>query len=481
MKRIYTLFSVLVLMLGLSSVVNAQVTVSDDLSDASSSQKNQAVITLKNGEKRYYNTETLGSIDFEGSDVKVNVGSKSYTFKNNVAGISFRKAEKKSGAKITKTIRNEEKKATIYNFEYPSQDPFGKPVTLSGSIIVGDEVDANGKKAAGTVLYNHFTVFQKDQCPSHGDLAVPLVVVGSKMIVVAADYYGFGVTESKNQAYCIPSANAQASVDALIAARQLLKEKGYTWDDILFNAGYSQGGQTAIGVLRLLAEKHPEIKVTHTIAGGGPYDIGETYRQLVSKGESTMPSTVISSVLSYNEYFSMGVDYATVFKEEVLKNIPEYLLSKKYRRSEMEGKLSSNKFSEIFQPDMSDFNSALSKRFMETFEKDNLCSGWTPRKTERITLVHHEDDGCVPYANATKMADYLESQGLTVYRQSPGDKKYEEGSVYLYKTTGKLFPKNGEHENGAIPFAFEFANAVKHYLNLKELWFKLTDLDLGDF
>lgn len=85
-------------------------------------------------------------------------------------------------------------------------------MTLSGSIIVGDEVDANNKKAAGTVLYNHFTVFQKDECPSHGDLAVPMIVVGSKMILVAPDYYGFGVTESKNQAYCISRANAQASV-----------------------------------------------------------------------------------------------------------------------------------------------------------------------------------------------------------------------------------------------------------------------------
>ena len=73
------------------------VVVLDDLSNVSSSLKNQTVITLKNDEKRFYNTETLSSIDFNGSDVKVNVGSKNYTFKNNVAGISFRKAEKNSG------------------------------------------------------------------------------------------------------------------------------------------------------------------------------------------------------------------------------------------------------------------------------------------------------------------------------------------------------------------------------------------------
>ena len=73
------------------------VVVLDDLSNVSNSQKNQAIITLKNDEKRFYNTETLSSIDFDGSDVKVNVGSKNYTFKNNVTGISFRKAEVNSG------------------------------------------------------------------------------------------------------------------------------------------------------------------------------------------------------------------------------------------------------------------------------------------------------------------------------------------------------------------------------------------------
>ena len=386
-------------------------------------------------------------------------------------------------ARITETIRNEKKKATVYNIEYPSTDPFGNPVTLSGSIIVGDEVDNNGKNAAGIVLYNHFTVFHKDECPSHGDLDVPMIVVGSNMITVAPDYYGFGVTEAKNQAYCISRANAQASVDALIAARELLKEKGYTWGDLLFNAGYSQGGQTSIGVLRLLAEKHPDIKVTHTIAGGGPYDIGETYRQLVSKKESTMPSTVISSVLSYNEYFNLGIDYTNVFKEGVYKRITKYLLSKNYKRSELEGKLASNKLTETFLPDIFDFESALSKKFMEAFEKDNLCKGWTPRKTERITLVHNEMDGCVPYANATKMADFFEKQGFKVDRTTTDD-RFVDGKVFLNNFSlgdGVLSPTLGAHEAGALQFAIEFFNTTCHYLKLDKWWYYPTAKDIEGF
>ena len=389
--------------------------------------------------------------------------------------------------RITKTIRYEEKKATVYNFEYPSTDPFGNPVTLSGSIILGDETtfpEQNIMEVSGIVLYNHFTVFHQDECPSHGDLDVPMIVVGSEMAVVAPDYYGFGVTGDKNQAYCISRANAQASVDALIAARELIKGMGYKLGDYLFNVGYSQGGQTAIGVLRLLAEKYPDIKVTHTIAGGGPYDIGETYRQLVSRGESTMPSTVISSVLSYNEYFNLGVDYADVFKEDVLKRIPEYLLSKKYKRDELEGKLASNKLSEVFLPAMFDFESPLSKKFMEAFEKDNLCKGWTPRKTERITLVHNELDGCVPYANATKMADFFEKQGFKVDRTTTDD-RYVDGKVFLCNFSvpdGVISPKLGAHEAGALQFAIEFMNTACHYLEpFDGWWWKPSAKEIEDF
>ncbi|MBQ9570076.1 MAG: hypothetical protein IJR30_01700, partial [Prevotella sp.] len=44
-------------------------------------------------------------------------------------------------ARVYETIRYNRDKTTAYNFEYPSVDPYGKPVMLSGTITVGDEVD----------------------------------------------------------------------------------------------------------------------------------------------------------------------------------------------------------------------------------------------------------------------------------------------------------------------------------------------------
>ena len=380
-------------------------------------------------------------------------------------------------ARITETIRKEEAKATVYNFEYPSVDPYGNPVTLSGSIVVGDEVEADSKQASGMVLYNHFTVFQKDECPSRGDLGIVLKVVGSKLIAVAPDYYGFGVTGDKNQAYCMSRTNAQSSVDALLAARQLLKEKGYKWGDFLFNLGYSEGGQTAMGVVRLVAEKYPDIKITHTVAGAGPYDIGETYRQLVSSGETSMPSTVISTLLAYNEYNELDVDNNEMFLDPILDNILIYLLSKDYKRDDLEGKLASYKIADWINPILFDFNSDLSLKFMEVFEKDNLSKGWKPRGDERISLVHNKLDACVPYANTTQMAEFFKQAGFTVDEGRTED-RYVDGKVFVYSVNvPALSEKTGTHEAGAIAFVAELVIVVCHYLDIKP-WFSLTAEEL---
>jgi len=379
-------------------------------------------------------------------------------------------------ARITETIRKEEAKATVYNFEYPSVDPYGKAVTLSGSIIVGDEVEA-GKHAAGMLLYNHFTAFQKDQCPSRGDLGVALKVVGSQLIAVAPDYYGFGSTGDKDQAYCMSRVNSQGSVDALLAARQLLKEKGYTWGDYLFNLGYSEGGQTAMGVVRLVAEKYPDIKITHTVAGAGPYDIGETYRQLVSSGETSMPSTVISTLLAYNEFYQMGVNNSEMLLEPTLSNIPVYLLSKDYKRIELEGELAPTKIAEWLSLTLLDFNTPLSLRFMEVFEKDNLTKGWKPRGDERISLVHNRLDACVPYANTTQMSEFFKQAGLTVDIAITSN-RYEDGKVFVFPVIlPALSKKVGSHEVGAIPFVTELVTVICHYLDIKP-WFTITAEEL---
>ncbi len=80
MKINIYLFALVTMMLGMSTGVKAQ-----------SSVKNQAVLTLSDGSKRYYDTESLSSIDVDGTNVKIVQGTSSYTFAKMVTDISFTK------------------------------------------------------------------------------------------------------------------------------------------------------------------------------------------------------------------------------------------------------------------------------------------------------------------------------------------------------------------------------------------------------
>ena len=364
-------------------------------------------------------------------------------------------------ARVISTVHNDDAKMTVYTILYPSTDPFGNATTLSGTITVGDEVTKD-VPAKGLLLYNHFTIFRADQCPSKGSLAVEKIVAGSGLITISPDYYGFGITEDKMQAYCISSANAQASVDALLAAKELLPTLGYSWnDDILFNAGYSQGGQTSIGVVRLIAEKYPDLHITYTFAGGGSYDIPETYRQFISTDETDMPSSVVNVLLSYNEYFKLGHKRSDLFIEPVLSNIDEWILSKKYTSDEIDAKISSH-VSDFATPALLDMESDLSKSLISAMEKDNLCQGWTPRTDDKFILVAHQKDITVPVENTANLYNFLKSKGVE--------------DIDLYVSDFGTMPGKSAHESAALVFALAAINKVCATLGIG-IWFDITELN----
>ncbi len=65
----------------------------NDYSTTSNTMKNQAVLTLKDGTKRYYNTEDITDIAFNDNNVEVHQAKGNYTFVNKVTDVSFTKAD----------------------------------------------------------------------------------------------------------------------------------------------------------------------------------------------------------------------------------------------------------------------------------------------------------------------------------------------------------------------------------------------------
>ena len=314
-------------------------------------------------------------------------------------------------AKVVSTTHDGAYKMTVCAIEYPSVDPDGNPATLSAIITYGDEINEKSP-ARGIVLMNRFTAAGLADSPSGGCLYGAQLLAGSRLVCISPDLYGFGSTKDKMQAYCLGNTNAQASIDALLAAQELLEGMGIPFEpgkmNRIFNIGYSQGGQTAIGVLKLAAEKYPDIHFTHTFAGSGPYDMFETFRSLSRPEEvSYHPASVILSLVAYNEYYHLGYTLEDLFQPSAIEPIEKYILSKEYTRMQLYEYFPAQRMNQFVNSDFFNMDSEISKRFTEVFRKENFCTGWIPRKEERILLFSNPRDEVVPVSNTRSLYHFL--------------------------------------------------------------------------
>ena len=299
-----------------------------------------------------------------------------------------------------------------YVFNYPSVDPFGNPCTLSGTITVNKKLIEEDKPFNGILLYNHFTIYATTQAPSRGAVEFPTGASLTDFIVVAPDYYGFGITEKEPQAYCISRANGRASLDAYLAAKRLIEDLKVKKRDDFVIAGYSEGGQTTMGVLREISENHSEIKVKRAFAGDGPYDINSMF-DAVTKGETEMPSTVCNLLYAYNHFFRLGYDIHDYLKDPVAKNFDEWFLSKQNKRRALDEELiKTKKTSDLLTDAFLDANNPLSLKFKAAFSQDALTSGWTPRSDLDVMLFHDTKDDVVPVENFYAMSKFLKAHGI---------------------------------------------------------------------
>ena len=328
-----------------------------------------------------------------------------------------------------------------YVFNYPSVDPFGNPCTLSGTITVDKSLIEEDKPFHGILLYNHFTIYATTQAPSRGAVEFPTGAALTQFIVVAPDYYGFGITEKEPQAYCISRANGRASLDAYLAAKRLIEDLNVKKGNDFVIAGYSEGGQTTMSVLREISERHPEIKVKRAFAGDGPYDINSMY-DAITNGYTEMPSTVCNVLYAYNHFFRLGYDIHDYLKDPVASHFDEWFLSKQNKRKALDEELiNTKKTSDVCTDAVLDVSSPLSRRFKEAFSADALTSGWKPCSDFDVMLFHDTKDDVVPVENFYAMSKFLKDNGI---------KTQEFVGEYSSETIKELGVTN--HEVSALTF-----------------------------
>ena len=300
-----------------------------------------------------------------------------------------------------------------YDLRYLTKDYAGRPIWQSARMILTSQQEETryiGKMA----LYNHYTIARPDECPTAGVFDLQAAALSAEFAVVAADYEGFGETADRWQAYCYGEANARASIDALLAAREWLAAKGYTLSDTIINYGYSQGGQTTVAAVKLSqSEYRGKVHFVKSIAGAGPYDLALTYKKFLQWERLAQPVVLPMNIVTANELEHLGLNYKKVFKEPLATNVNSWILSKRFSTDEMSPLIGNDSLKYFMQPAYMDSTSAEVQSVLQQVEKNNLTQGWTPDPDTEVLLVHSLNDDIVPADNTVAMHRFFQENGVT--------------------------------------------------------------------
>ena len=295
---------------------------------------------------------------------------------------------------------------------YLTKDYEGKPLWQSAVLYLSNK-QVTSKHVGKMALYNHYTIMSSDEAPSVGKVwDLQAAAIGTGMSVVCADYEGFGYTSDRTQAYCFAEANARASLDALLAAREWLVGEGYTLTDTLVNYGYSQGGQTTVAALRLSQTEYKDkLHFYMNIAGDGPYDLTLTYHTFLVWKKLGLTAALPLTVITLNELFHIGLDYKNLFLPPLDTNWKMWFLSKKFDLTEASQLIAQDSIHQYIQPVYCDSTSAEVRSMLNYADRLNVMSGWTPEASTQLKIYHSQNDDVVPFANSRNLYRFFQQNG----------------------------------------------------------------------
>ena len=343
------------------------------------------------------------------------LSAQTYVWKNGHAliedpdSITFVKPD--MGAQVYDSVNNDTH--FDYMFTYPTVDHAGKPCVMSGVLYLAPKQKAS-KHIGKMALYSHYTIMRSVDAPSAGQL-FDLQGIGltSGMSVVTSDYEGFGASGDRIQAYCFAEANARASIDALLAAREWLVKQGYTLSDTIVNYGYSQGAQTAMAALKLSqTEYRGRVHFIKTIAGAGPFDLRLTFRKFLDWKKIGQPAVLPMTLVTFNELYKLGINYKDAFFEPLASNVKNWIISKKFSTAEFTDLTGTDSIAKFIKPAYCDSTSAEMKSVLTYVDKMRFTDDWTPDANTNVKLYHSLKDDIVAPENSKNMYQWLKSKGV---------------------------------------------------------------------
>lgn len=289
---------------------------------------------------------------------------------------------------------------------YTGHDVDGSDLTLSGKIVL-----PKSGPIKNMILVSHFTIGSNPECPSE---AFPLeaLLATKGYAVVVADYIGFGVTKNRIHPYMHVESTARAVVDMGLAVKPYLEHIGRKPESnevILF--GYSQGGSTTLGVMRMIQrECWDELPIKQVYAGAGPYDLAATYDVSVEEDLTGIPCAIPMIVQGVSYGNNLGLEMKDFFKPHLLEHYDEWINSKDYTVKQINTFIGAKSLRDIMTDEGRDKSNPKTAKLYKCLLFNSVLD-FSPKAP--MHMFHSTQDKTVPFENSKRAEKYFKGQPVT--------------------------------------------------------------------
>ncbi len=314
--------------------------------------------------------------------------------------------------RIVSETSNDTETALVVNYVSMNADGTGT-ATLSGLISIPKTLPATA-----VLLDNHHTIASNSEAPSVAKATASAMLFRGKYLIVAPDYYGYGISKDKPHTYLCYEQNVANCIDFALVARRIIDSLNVDFVvDSMFNVGYSQGGGVAMVVHRAL-DKNPELAnelhFSKSWCGAGPYDVSLTLNEILSGGTISypvlLPMVIKGFMAGYPQCFAKSRKFSDFFNKDLIDaGLESWVDSKNLTTEEVSEKMlnvtSDNSIKSMLNPDVFDEKSVLRAELQAVADKNNLLCDWN--LVHPMTLLHQPSDEVVPFINTQKAIEYL--------------------------------------------------------------------------
>ncbi len=327
-------------------------------------------------------------------------------------------------AGIPKIIAPIEYGVNVYEVLYKTTYHDGSTIQASGVYFAPQEK----KEDLPVVIYFHGTQIEKERdIKIKGEMAICTGLATDGYAALYVDYVGIGKGEGFHL-YQHSESEALAGLDMLIAVEELNKELGYTFGDMLFSTGYSQGGHGAIAFHKYI-EEHPEFGYTMTASSpmSGAYDMAGAQSRAMFEPYSH-PGYLPYLLAGYNEVYNIYPETSDIFKPPYDSIIPP-MLDGKHSMGDINKVMPKIPSEFIHQEIIDSFKNDPNHPFRVALEENSFLD-WKPENP--IQLCYCKADEQVYYENTLNTYNSMKELGAKHVKKRSAGRKFGHNTCALY-------------------------------------------------